>query len=140
MALRFFIRNNSIKLNCVSANFNKKKLNFNLINEISNNRFVSSSSNALSATATASLPGKRITASSTASTKRQNAPQPGSPGRKDELDTSFNNPIAAFKSKTTFELIRAYLVYLMCSNQYLVENNMKVRKILGNSMKIQFKL
>lgn len=47
-------------------------------------------------------------------------------GRKDPLDTSFNDPIAAFKSKTTFELIRGYLVYLICSSETLVENNMKV--------------
>lgn len=48
-------------------------------------------------------------------------------GKKDPLDTSFNDPIAAFKSKTTFELIRGYLVYLICSSETLVENNMKVR-------------
>lgn len=47
-------------------------------------------------------------------------------GRKDPLDTSFNDPLAAFKSKTTFELIRAYFVYMLCSSEYLVENNMKV--------------
>lgn len=47
-------------------------------------------------------------------------------GRKDPLDTSFNDPKAAFKSKTTFELIRAYFVYMLCSSEYLVENNMKV--------------
>jgi proline dehydrogenase len=50
-------------------------------------------------------------------------------GRKDPLDTSFNDPTAAFKSKTTFELIRAYFVYTLCSSEYLVENNMKVKKI-----------
>lgn len=47
-------------------------------------------------------------------------------GRRDELDVSFNDPNAAFKSKTTFELIRAYFVYLLCSSESLVENNMKV--------------
>jgi hypothetical protein len=52
-------------------------------------------------------------------------PPPG--GRKDALDTSFNDSHAAFKSKTTFELIRGYLVYLICSSETLVENNMKVR-------------
>ncbi len=49
-------------------------------------------------------------------------------GRRDVLDTSFNDPYAAFKSKTTYELIRAYFVYMLCSSEYLVENNMKVRK------------
>jgi hypothetical protein len=50
---------------------------------------------------------------------------PNSPQR-DPLDVGFNDPLAAFKSKTTFELIRAYFVYLLCSSEYLVENNMKV--------------
>lgn len=48
------------------------------------------------------------------------------PSPRDPLDVSFNDPIAAFKSKTTSELIRAYFVYMMCSSEYLVENNMKV--------------
>lgn len=48
-------------------------------------------------------------------------------GRKDPLDTKFSDPIAAFKSKTTFELIRGYVVYMLCSSSFLVENNMKVR-------------
>lgn len=46
---------------------------------------------------------------------------------RDPLDVSFNNPIDAFKSKTTWELVRAYVVYVMCSSEYLVENNMQVR-------------
>lgn len=54
--------------------------------------------------------------------------------QRDPLDVSFNNPIDAFKSKTTWELVRAYVVYLMCSSEYLVENNMKVSlKIISNS-------
>lgn len=48
--------------------------------------------------------------------------------QRDPLDVSFNDPIAAFKSKTTSELLRAYFVYLMCSSEYLVENNMKVMR------------
>lgn len=47
---------------------------------------------------------------------------------RDPLDVSFNNPIDAFKSKTTWELVRAYAVYVMCSSEYLVENNMQVRQ------------
>lgn len=46
--------------------------------------------------------------------------------QRDPLDVSFNDPIAAFKSKTTWELIRAYFVYIMCSSESLVEHNMKV--------------
>lgn len=41
----------------------------------------------------------------------------------------FNDPNAAFKSKTTFELIRAYFVYVLCSSEFLVENNMKVNVV-----------
>lgn len=44
----------------------------------------------------------------------------------DPLDLKFNDPVASFKSKTNTELIRAYVVYQLCSVQFLVENNMKV--------------
>jgi proline dehydrogenase len=44
----------------------------------------------------------------------------------DTLDTSFANPEATFKSKTTWEIFRAYIVYQLCSSNYLVENNMQV--------------
>lgn len=57
-------------------------------------------------------------------------------GKKDPLDTSFNDPIAAFKSKTTLELIRAYFVYVLCSSEYLVEHNMKVRSTISFYMRI----
>ncbi|XP_050546607.1 proline dehydrogenase 1, mitochondrial-like isoform X2 [Daktulosphaira vitifoliae] len=50
----------------------------------------------------------------------------------DPLDTSFTNPEAAFKSKTTWEVFRAYLVYQLCSSSYLVDNNMKLMKICKN--------
>ncbi|XP_011187574.2 proline dehydrogenase 1, mitochondrial isoform X3 [Zeugodacus cucurbitae] len=53
---------------------------------------------------------------------------PANPQR-DPLDVSFNDPIAAFKSKTTWELIRAYLVYTVCSIEPVVENNLKLMKI-----------
>lgn len=54
---------------------------------------------------------------------------PGTVGQRDPLDTGFANPIAAFKSKTLMELIRAYVVYMICSSSYLVENNMKVSSV-----------
>lgn len=44
----------------------------------------------------------------------------------DSLDTSFADPEATFKSKTTWEILRAYVVYQLCSSSYLVENNMQV--------------
>lgn len=53
----------------------------------------------------------------------------GTVSPKDALDVSFNNPSAAFKSKTTWELVRAYLVYLMCSSGYIVEHNLKVSDV-----------
>lgn len=52
---------------------------------------------------------------------------------KDPLDTTFNNAKDSFKSKTTWELVRGYLVYTICSSQYLVDNNLKVILILSNN-------
>lgn len=48
-------------------------------------------------------------------------------GQRDPLDVSFNDPIAAFKSKTTWQLVRAYVVFVMCSSETLVDNNQKVK-------------
>lgn len=70
------------------------------------------------------------TAPTSAASASSNEPKP----QRDPLDVSFNDPIAAFKSKTTWELIRAYFVYLMCSSEYLVENNMKVIELKLNSI------
>lgn len=75
----------------------------------------------MSTAATASPKAASATAAAAASRN------PDSPPQRDPLDVSFNDPIAAFKSKTTWELIRAYFVYIMCSSEYLVENNMKVK-------------
>ncbi|XP_015016554.2 proline dehydrogenase 1, mitochondrial isoform X4 [Drosophila mojavensis] len=52
--------------------------------------------------------------------------------QRDPLDVSFNDPIAAFKSKTTWELARAYLVYMICSSEKIVEHNMTLLKIARN--------
>lgn len=46
--------------------------------------------------------------------------------RKDPLDLSFGNAEAAFRSKTSLEILRAYVVFSLCSSNYLVENNLKV--------------
>jgi len=48
---------------------------------------------------------------------------------RDPLDLTFEDNVAAFKSKTTWEILRAYVVYTMCSYENLVEHNMTVRKI-----------
>lgn len=64
---------------------------------------------------------------STGARQRQQQDNNPSTPQRDPLDVSFNDPHAAFKSKTTFELIRAYFVYVLCSSEFLVENNMKVR-------------
>uniref|UniRef100_A0A2M4BH17 Proline dehydrogenase n=1 Tax=Anopheles marajoara TaxID=58244 RepID=A0A2M4BH17_9DIPT len=69
-------------------------------------------------------------ASLRASAAQQQDDDPSSPPARDPLDVSFNDPNAAFKSKTTFELIRAYLVYVLCSSEFLVENNMKLMKLM----------
>ncbi|KOC69302.1 Proline dehydrogenase 1, mitochondrial [Habropoda laboriosa] len=50
------------------------------------------------------------------------------PRQIDPLDLKFNDPTAAFKSKTTKELLRAYVVYQLCSMEYIAENNMKWKK------------
>lgn len=52
------------------------------------------------------------------------------PPPKDELDLTFNSPKDAFKSKKTSELVRAYLVYQICSFDWLVENNAMVSSVL----------
>ncbi|KAM7346725.1 proline dehydrogenase slgA isoform 1-T1 [Cochliomyia hominivorax] len=71
---------------------------------------------------------------------RKQPPTPNVPEnpQRDPLDVSFNDPIAAFKSKTTWELIRAYLVYVICSSEKLVEHNMKLMKfartVLGGTL------
>ncbi|XP_017963094.1 proline dehydrogenase 1, mitochondrial isoform X4 [Drosophila navojoa] len=58
--------------------------------------------------------------------------------QRDPLDVSFNDPIAAFKSKTTWELARAYLVYMICSSEKIVEYNMTLlkvaRSVLGSKL------
>ena len=48
--------------------------------------------------------------------------------RIDPLDLTFLNHEAAFKSKTTWEVMRAYIVFQLCSIKPLVQHNEKVRK------------
>lgn len=62
------------------------------------------------------------------------ASSPVNPPR-DPLDTGFADPVAAFKSKTLMELIRAYAVYMICSSSYLVENNMQVIGLIRVELK-----
>ena len=47
---------------------------------------------------------------------------------KDELDLTFNDHRAAYKSKTTSQVARAYLVLTLCGIKPLVKNNDMVRK------------
>ncbi|GFU34388.1 proline dehydrogenase 1, mitochondrial [Nephila pilipes] len=64
--------------------------------------------------------------------KAENTPQ------RDPLDLSFENTKDAFKSKTTWELFRAFLVLKLSTYSYLVENHEKLiaqgKKILGPSL------
>lgn len=57
---------------------------------------------------------------------------------RDRLVPPFDDHVATFRSKTTGEILRAYVVYQLCSSEYLVENNawlMKVgRTVLGQRM------
>ncbi|UYV61265.1 PRODH, partial [Cordylochernes scorpioides] len=58
--------------------------------------------------------------------------------QRDPLDLTFENTKAAFKSKTTSELIRALVVLRLCSFRFLIDNNEKLiklgRKVLGQSL------
>ncbi|XP_049878901.1 proline dehydrogenase 1, mitochondrial isoform X2 [Pectinophora gossypiella] len=60
------------------------------------------------------------------------------PPPRDDLDLSFNNPKDAFKSKKTSELVRAYLVYQICSINWVVENNdmlmKRLRQVVGQRL------
>ncbi|CAG0898934.1 unnamed protein product [Darwinula stevensoni] len=49
--------------------------------------------------------------------------------QRDELDLSFTNTIAAFKSKTTWEVFRGWLVFTLCSSSYLVDHNPQLMKL-----------
>lgn len=45
------------------------------------------------------------------------------------IDLTFSDPEASFRSKTTPEVLRAYIVYKLCSYEKLVDHNMKLMKI-----------
>lgn len=60
------------------------------------------------------------------SPKRQNNAEEEQEPHRDPLDLSFQDAEAAYKSKSTFEILRALLVFQLCSNEYLVDNNMQV--------------
>lgn len=59
----------------------------------------------------------------------------------DPLDLKFNDPVASFKSKTMIELVRAYVVYQLCSVELLVENNARasITTELSNITSINFR-
>lgn len=107
--LRIFTKNNLISQKLKSANCVCSKLSLSLLNE----------------NPTKLASARQLTTSSIFANKNE-MPKLGGAAGKDILDVSFNDPRAAFKSKTTFELLRAYLVYVLCSSEYLVNNNMKV--------------
>lgn len=54
------------------------------------------------------------------------------------LDLTFEDHSSAFKSKTTWEVLRAYLVFQVCGIHFIVDNNerfMKIgQKVLGKTM------
>lgn len=49
--------------------------------------------------------------------------------RKDELDLSFQDHNAAYKSKSTLEVVRALFVFRMCGINTLVDNNEKLMRL-----------
>jgi len=54
---------------------------------------------------------------------------PSGERRTDELDLTFLDHRAAFKSKTTWEVLRAYIVFNLCSIKPLVDNNEALMKL-----------
>jgi len=56
----------------------------------------------------------------------------------DPLDMTFLNHEAAFKSKSTMQVLRGYVVYQLCSIGFLVENNETLmnigKKVLGETL------
>ncbi|KRK07113.1 proline dehydrogenase 1, mitochondrial isoform X2 [Drosophila yakuba] len=76
--------------------------------------------------------GETVKRSTKQESSQERNPSPAGSPQRDPLDVSFNDPIAAFKSKTTGELIRAYLVYMICSSEKLVEHNMTLMKLARN--------
>ncbi|XP_008196157.1 proline dehydrogenase 1, mitochondrial isoform X2 [Tribolium castaneum] len=68
-------------------------------------------------------------AKSTAAVVQDAAAAPVAGKRRDPLDITFEDAKAAFKSKTNWELMRAYIVYTLCSFETLVENNMQLMKL-----------
>lgn len=93
-----------------------------------------------SVTATATSPSSGVHVAKKQHQQQEQQDNPSSPQR-DPLDVGFNDPSAAFKSKTTFELIRAYFVYVLCSSEFLVDNNMKLMKLtkalMGDKLFVQ---
>lgn len=67
----------------------------------------------------------KSTAASSTLVQNQSEAIPKQPPR-DPLDITFEDAKAAFKSKTNLELLRAYVVYTLCSIDSLVTHNMKV--------------
>ncbi|XP_065363706.1 proline dehydrogenase 1, mitochondrial isoform X2 [Calliphora vicina] len=103
-------------------------------------RVHTNASNSQTVAATQSITDDDKVSSVSRKAHRKQIPTPNVPEnpQRDPLDVSFNDPIAAFKSKTTWELVRAYLVYIICSSEKLVEHNMKLMKfartVLGGTL------
>lgn len=57
---------------------------------------------------------------------------------RDQLDLTFNDARQAFRSKSTWEILRAYIVFKLCAVDYLVENNDRLmnlgKKVLGKKV------
>ncbi|XP_060534177.1 proline dehydrogenase 1, mitochondrial isoform X2 [Cylas formicarius] len=64
--------------------------------------------------------------------QKQEINQQNPVGPKDPLDTSFEDARAAFKSKTNWELVRALIVYQLCSFDVIVQNNKELMKFARN--------
>lgn len=105
--------------NYINDNITKSNFNFKQICFKTTTTATTTQTSNFSSTVPASSSSSPATATAAANTSTVSP--------KDPLDITFEDAKAAFKSKTTYELLRAYVVYQLCSVEALVENNMKVR-------------
>lgn len=57
---------------------------------------------------------------------------------RDKIDLTFNDARQAFRSKSTWEILRAYLVFKLCSIDFIVQHNQRImnitQKIMGKKL------
>jgi len=69
------------------------------------------------------------TSAGTTENKQEQQQQPYKPRIRDVLDLTFNDARQAYRSKSTGEILRAWIVFKLCGINFLVENNDKLMKL-----------